>query len=174
VGTDWVRLFNKRLCDEIVSLDSARLEDFVQTHLGNLGKHSTFRSGLAEDIPASELLYQLRRDGRTEGNFKFGLVLDLCVFGERLYLDYWCCHAEVFSSDPPGSIPDTTLFPHMNAEDTYFRLLRPEHLDQMLASLDVHRADVTVMKQSDILLLRSWRDRCSTDSDTMVAYFFDY
>jgi hypothetical protein len=172
VGTDWVRLFNKRLCDEIASLDPAQLEGFVQTHLTDLSKHSSFLCGLDRDVPASKLLCQLRRNGKTDEDLKVSLVLDLCVFGERISLDYWGCYAEVFSSDPTGSIPDTALFPLL--EESYFLLFRAEHLDRMLASLDAHRAEVWVMKDSDILLLRDWRNRCLADSDTMVAYFSDY
>ncbi len=174
MGTDWVRLFNKRLCDEIISFDSTELECFVQNHLENLDKDGVFRFGFADDAPAAERLRQFSRNGKPENGLKVSLVLDLCVFGELLYLDYWACYAENFIGDPPGSISDLALFPHMDPHERIFILLGPGNLDRMLASLHEHRAEVTVMNDAEISLLRGWRDRCSADADTMVAYFFDY
>jgi hypothetical protein len=172
VGADWVRLFDKRLCDEIVSLNSDTLPEFVQAQLPKLGQYDLFRLGFGDEIPAEERLRKFKCDGITEHQLKEILVRSLCVIGREIQLDYWGCYAEVFSKDPPDSIPDTALFPYKT--ETLFLLLRSEHLDRMLTSLQAHRRDVWVMKESDILRLRSWRDRCSGDSNMMVAYFFDF
>ena len=82
------------------------------------------------------------------------------------------CYAEVFDGNPPGSIPDLEIFPHL--QEQRFLLLRPEHVEQMLISLSSHRAEVTTMEEEDISLLKQWRERCSNDKSKMVAYFFDY
>jgi len=172
MGTDWVRLFDKRLCDEIVALDSSALTIFVSSRLGELGKYNEFRSGFAEDVPVPDRFQHLIDSGLSEQELKYGLVDSLCVFGEWLHLDYWACYVEVFNDDPPGSIPDREIFPHVKEQQ--FLLLRPEHVDQMIRSLDAHRGEVTVMEEKDIGLLRQWRDRCMIDNGTMVAYFLDY
>jgi hypothetical protein len=172
MGTDWVRLFDKRLCDEIVALDRTALTIFVSSRLGELDQYNEFRFGFAEDVPVPDRIQHLIESGLSEQQLKYVLVDSLCVFGERRHLDYWACYAEVFNDDPPGSIPDREIFPHVQEEQ--FLLLRPEHVDQMIRSLDAHRREVTVMEEKDIALLRQWRDRCMIDNGTMVAYFLDY
>jgi hypothetical protein len=172
MGADWVRLFDKRLCDEIVALDSAALTSFVSSHLAELDQYNIFRFGFAEDVSVSNRIQHLIASGQTEQELKYDLVDSLCVFGEWLYLDYWACYVEVFGSDPPGSIPDREIFPHVKEQQ--FLLLRPEHVEQMIRSLDDHLSEVTVMDANSIALLRQWRDRCSIDNRTMVAYFLSY
>jgi hypothetical protein len=172
MGTDWVRLFKKRLCDEIVALDSSALATFVSSHFADLEETSEFRCGFAESLSVPDRLRQFQDSGLSELELKLSLIDSLCVFGRWLYLDYWACYAEVFASDPAGSIADLDLFPDLR--ERRFLLLRPEHLDQMLGSLDVHRAEVRVMQEKDISLLKQWRDQCSNDPSTMVAYFIDH
>jgi hypothetical protein len=172
MGADWVRLFDKRLCDEIVGVDSAALMSFVSFHLAELDQYNMFRFGFAEDVSVSDRIQHLITSGRTEQELKHDLVDSLCVFGEWLSLDYWACYLEVFGSDPPTSIPDREIFPHV--QEQQFLLLRPEHVDQMIKSLDDHHSEVTVLDAHGIGLLRQWRDRCSSDGSTMVAYSLSY
>jgi hypothetical protein len=172
MGTDWVRLFKKRLCDEIVALDPSGLATFLSCHLADLDEHSEFCYGFAESLPAPDRLRQLQASGLSEQELKRSLVDSLCVFGEWLYLDYWACYTEVFVSNPAGSIADLDIFPHLREQR--FLLLRPEHVDQMIESLDAHRAGVRMMQEKDVLLLMHWRDQCLNDPTTMVAYFLDH
>lgn len=172
MGADWVRLFDMRLCDEIVALDRSALTIFVSSRVGELDQYNILRFGFAEDVPVSERIQHLIGSGLSEQELKYDIVDSLCVFGEWLYVDYWACYAEVFGSGPPGSIPDREIFSHV--QEQHFLLLRPEHVDQMIRSLDAHRSEVTAMDEKDIALLRKWRDRCATDRGTMVAYFLDY
>src|SRR5580698_9256906 len=91
-----------------------------------------------------------------EGPCRRGIEADLvdylCVSSDRLTIDYWGCYAEVFGSgDPPGSIPDYKLFPHIE-QQTYL-LLRPEHVDRMLASLEEHRHEMRVMQEPQLAQL---------------------
>ena len=171
MGTDWVRLFDKRLCDEIVAFDSSALANFVSSRLGEFDQYNVLRFGFTDKVSVPDRIKHLIESGLSEQELKYDLVDSLCVFGEWLYVDYWACYVEVFNDDPPGSIPDREIFPHV--QEQQFLLLRPEHLDQMIRSLDAHRSQVTVMEEKDIALLRLWRDRCVTDNRTMVAYFRD-
>lgn len=135
MAADWVSLFDKRLCDGIISLAPANLSAFVEAHLASLHDLSEFKCGFAQDIPANVRLRQLREQGRSDGELKADLVEHLCVSSDRLTVDYWGCYAEVFSSnDPAGSIPDYAVFPHIKQQG--YLLLRPEHVDRMLASLE--------------------------------------
>jgi len=171
MGADSVRLFDKRLSDEILSLAMENIASFVQPRLRQLREFSEFLCGFGEDVPAAIRLEQLQRQGRTEAELKYDLVEYLCISAESLVLDYWACYVEVFSGDPPGSIPDYKLFPHL-AEQRYLLLLA-EHVDLMLASLDSHRREVIAMSDADISTLRSLRDQCTADVGKMVAYFYD-
>ena len=172
MGCDWVRLFNKGLCDEILALNNSALADFVASRILQLDEYSEFRFGFMEEVPIPDRIRHLRESGLSEPELKHVLVNSLCVFGEWLYVDYWACYAEVFGDDPPGSVSDRELFP--NLPSPHFLLLQPEHVDRMIGSLDLHRAEVTVMVDKEISLLTQWRHRCATDDSTMVAYFFDY
>ncbi|MGA2654093.1 MAG: hypothetical protein ABSF28_26530 [Terracidiphilus sp.] len=172
MSTDWVCLFDKRLSDEILSLATADLADFLQPRLHELASFSEFICGFAEEIPAPVRLSQLRQQGRTEEQLKCDVVQSLCISSDPLYLDYWGCYAEVFIGDPPGSIPESELFPHL--KEQRYLLLRSDHVDLMLASLESHRAEVVVMSDANVSLLRNWRDQCGQDTGKMVAYFFSY
>src|SRR6476646_11270579 len=124
MGADWVSLFNKHLCDEIISLAPANMPAFVEAISERLNELSELQCGFVRDFPATARLGQLREQGRTDEELKADLVDHLCVSRDRLTIDYWGCYAEVFTSgDPPGSIPDYTLFPHIKQQG--YLLLRP-------------------------------------------------
>jgi hypothetical protein len=74
MGADWVCLFNKRLCDQIISLSSANIATFVESHLAVLHDFSEFKCGFAQDVPVSIRLRQLRGQGRTDEELKADLV----------------------------------------------------------------------------------------------------
>jgi len=135
MGADGVSLFDKRLCDEIISLAPANMPAFVEAHLASLHDLSEFKCGFAQDVPANVRLTQLREQGRRDEELKADLADHLCVSSNRLTVDYWGCYAEVFSSgEPPGSIPDYTLF--LRIKQQGYLLLRSEHVERMLASLE--------------------------------------
>lgn len=173
MGADWVCVFNKRLCDQILLLSAANIASFVESHLSALGKFSDFKSGFEENVPASVRVNQLHEQGRTDEELKADLVDHLCVSSDDLIVDYWGCYSEVFASvDPPGSIPDYRLFPHI--KEQRYLLLRPEHVGQMLASLEEHWREVQVMQEAQVFQLRQLKTLCEEDSGYMVAYFYDY
>ena len=173
MGADWVRLFNKQLCDEVRSLSGQEVETFVQPRLSLLPESSIFRCGFEGNVPVSVRISHLQAHGRTEEELKADLVENLCVSAERVLLDYWACYAEVFkSNDPPGSITDYALFPHLREQG--YLLLRAEHLDMMLASAEEHKQDARLMSEESFSTLRHWRGQCVRDTNYMVAYFYDY
>lgn len=173
MGTDWVSLFDKRLCDEILQMSMTGMVAFVESHLSELKWSSEFIIGFDQTDPISLRFQMLESQGRTEEELRANLVESLCLYPEEIRLDYWGCYAEVFRcSDLAGSILDQELFP--NREEQQWLLLLPKHVDIILESLEVHRQEVTVMTDTDILLLQEWRRRCIADSNFMVAYFFDY
>jgi hypothetical protein len=172
MGADWLSLFDKLLCDEIISLAPANLPVFVEAHLAALHDFSEFKCGFTQDLPADVRLGQLREQGRTDEELKADLVDHLCISSDRLTVDYWGCYAEVFASgDPSGSIPDYKLFPHITQQG--YLLLRPEHVERILASLEEHGRELRVMQEPQLAQLREWKIKCVEDPGHMVAYFYD-
>jgi hypothetical protein len=172
MGADWVCLFDKGLCDQILGLDSDQMSEFLESHLGELPEFSELRCEFADDVPPVDRLRKLGELGRATSELKAELVEHLCVSKQSIILDYWACYAEVFSCDPPSSVPDYKIFPHI--KEQRYLLLLPQHVDQMLASLDAHADEVTVMRPEVISLLRAWRSLCAKNLGNMVVYFYDY
>src|SRR5215467_14047884 len=138
MGADWVCLFNKRLCDEILALTSANIPAFVQLHLPALHEFSEFKCGFEQDVQVSVRCRRLHEQGRNDEELKADLVDHLCVSSDPLVVDYWGCYVEAFAGvDPPDSIADYRIFPHIQQQG--YLLLRPEHVNRMLASLEEHR-----------------------------------
>jgi len=74
MGADWVCHFDKRLCDQIISLPPANIPAFVESHLSGLHEFSEFKCGFAEDVAASFRISQLQEQGRTSEELKADLV----------------------------------------------------------------------------------------------------
>ena len=62
----------------------------------------------------------------------------------------------------------------VNQVEEIFLLLRSEHVDQMIKSLNEHADDLRAMKAVDIEGLEEWRDLCAANPSYMVAYHFDF
>jgi hypothetical protein len=153
VGTDRAILFDKRLCDTILTLDA---EGLARLALAEQSRLSLFD-------PTRQTNLAIKKEY---------LILDLCLLGRELALDYYACYVEVFEEgDPEGSIPDRKMLPHIQQQ--MFLLLLPKHLDRMIASLEKNRVDVRIMSEADIAQLKAWRDRCTADPGYMVAYLHD-
>lgn len=171
MGADWLQLFDKKLCEEIVGLNRDSLPRFVERHLHLLGDYNLFRFDF-NGVPIADRVQRLLEGGETEASLKAGLVDALCFSERMVYLDYWGCYVEVFASaDPPGAIADYRLFPGRQQQN--FLLLLPSHVDHILDSLRIHRPELTVMTEEDVNVVRQWRNICTADPSQMVAYVFD-
>ena len=171
MGADWLKLFDRKLCDEIVSLDAKALPTFVERHVDCFPEFSLFRYGF-NDVPVRERVKRLFDGGDTEGSLKNRLVDELCFGEQKIVLDYWGCYIEVFGgADPDGAIPDYNLF--SERQEQSFLLLLPNHVDRILESLNSHRNELTHMAEAELDVVRQWREACSADPSRMVAYVFD-
>jgi hypothetical protein len=153
VGTDRAILFDKRLCDRILTLDPEGLAQLAEIEQARLSLFD----------PTRQTNHEIKKEY---------LILDLCLHGRELALDYYACYSEVFrEGNPPGSIPDFKLLPHIREQ--FYLLLLPEHIDRMLDSLETNKADVSITSEDNVAQLRAWRDQCIADPGYMVAYLFD-
>jgi hypothetical protein len=106
-------------------LAPANIPAFVESHLSVLRDLSEFKCGFAQDVPVSVRLGQLHEQGRTDEELKADLVDHLCVSSDPLIVDYCGFYAEVFANgDPPGSIPDYGLFPHIELGESLQETIR--------------------------------------------------
>jgi hypothetical protein len=171
MGADWLQLFDKKFCDEIVCLNANTISDFVERHLHLFEEFSLFRYDF-DGVPVEDRIQRLLDGGETEASLKNDLVDELCFSEQKIILDYWGCYAEGFSSaDPEGAIADYKLFP--GRKEQSFHLLLPNHVDRILESLHAHRNELTIMAEAELNRVREWREICAADSSKMVAYVFD-
>jgi hypothetical protein len=114
----------------------------------------------------------LLETGDSEAGLRAKLVDELCFSERRIVVDYWGCYVEAFSgADPSDALADYVLFP--KRQEQSFLLLLPNHVDRILQSLDLHRAELTRMSNDHLNAVREWRDLCTADPSYMVAYVFD-
>ena len=78
MGADWLQLFDRKLCDEIVSLDAKTLPIFVEQRVDCSPEFSHSRYGF-NGVPTRERVRRLFDGGETEGSLKTRLVDKLCL-----------------------------------------------------------------------------------------------
>ncbi len=177
MGTDSVKLFNKAVADQILAIEQAPLVQFLEENIDVLRKKECALSLIVFEMEqnggsVSDAVGRLLSGEQTFMEMKANVAQDFGFGDEEIHLDYWGCYSHVFNGHPEGSISSLDCLP--NQEEEIFLLLRPEHVDQMLKSLDDHSDDLRVMKVSDIQRLERWRDLCAADPGYMIAYHFDY
>jgi hypothetical protein len=177
MGTDSVKLFNKAVADRILAMEQAPLVQFLEENIDVIRNKECTLSFIFFEMEqnggsVSDAIGRLLSGEQTFTELKADVAQDFGFGDEEIYLDYWACYSHVFNGHPEGSI--SSLGYLSNQEEEIFLLLRPEHVHQMLKSLDDHSDDLRVMKVSDIQRLERWRDLCAADPSYMVAYHFDY
>jgi len=170
MATDQVALFNKGRCDQILLLRFSEISEFLQPFLPTLDRSSRLGKDFEPSTPAALRVARLRETGFSEEEIRGMMIRSLCLSPERISLDYWACYLLVFGEDPHGSIPDYELLPHRQSQE--FLLLRADHVEKMLTTLNILRRKLTVMSDTAVAVLQFWKDRCATDPDWMVAYLF--
>jgi hypothetical protein len=89
---------------------------------------------------------------------------------EEIFLDHWGLYDQVFNARPPGSISSSDL-QQPETEGT-FLLLRSEHVDQIIKSLNRHSAELSVITREQISTLEKWKSLSLANHQYMVAYIF--
>ena len=177
MGTDSVKLFNKAVADQILAMEEAHLVQFLEENIEVLRNKECTLSLILFEMEqnggsVSDAIGRLLSGEQTFAEMKADVAQDFGFRDEEIHLDYWGCYSHVFSGHPEDSISSLDYLP--NQKEEIFLLLRPEHVYQMLKSLDDHSDDLRVMKVSDIQRLERWRGLCAADPSYMVAYHFDY
>ena len=177
MGTDFVKLFNKALADQILAMGQEPLTSFLEENISALQqKPATLSLVLLEmeqkGSSVSDSVERLLSVEQTFSQLRAEVAQDFAFGDAEIYLDYWGCYAHVFSGHPESSISSLDYLP--DQEEETFLLLSPEHVDQMIGSLQEHSHDLRVMSTADIETLKQWRDFCGANPSYMVAYHFDY
>lgn len=182
MGTDRVQLFDKGIADRVLAMDREALEAFVFENLNALREKDghagllfylmtreglSLRDGIERVLsdgppfkPLAQAFAQLRTD----------VALDAALGDEEIAVDYWGCYVETLMS-AEGML---SCIDYLGWEEEVFLLLAPEHVDLMLASLERHASELTIMRPEHVDRLRRWRDDCATNPSHRVAYFIDF
>jgi len=180
MGADGLRLFNKSLCDELLSADWNELPEIVTREARALFDASDedlllqsliTRSDVSESTVGDRLTAALE-GGSAEPDIREWLVWDFALGRTQVAVDYWGCYAEVFGRHPQGAISYLSLFPHQQEE--LFLLLTPEHVDLIVQSLAAHNSELRIMKADDVRRVQSYADYCRNQKGFMTAYMYDF
>lgn len=178
MGADRVQCFDKGIADRVLAMDRQALEAFVSDNLGLLRSRNVYGSVLVhvideEQRSVSEAIDILLADvpGRPAAEafaeLRVDVALDAAFSGDQMVVDYWGCYVETLMS-AKGML---SCIDYLGWKEEDFLLLGPEHVDLMLASLDRHASELTIMRPEHVALLRRWRDDCAANASHRVAYF---
>jgi hypothetical protein len=194
MGTDYLKLFDKRTAQIILQADEFDLVTLVDfwTRRENAAIWKEYwhpeENRFVDFAPATsniERLQTIMGHGIRLHEIKKELLRVLCTMEGFFYLDYWGCWVEAFAfpDAPPGAIlwedfiapiqarnpgPDDL----MGSSGTY--LLTPENIASILRSLEEHKHELTIMKQSDIDKLKGWQAFCKKDYGFCTIYQMDF
>lgn len=87
---------------------------------------------------------------------------------EEIFLDYWGLYEQVFAERPNGSMSSRELL-QPEGEGT-FLLLRSEHVDQIIKSLNSHIDELRITSKEQLTTLEKWRSLSLANHQHMVAY----
>jgi hypothetical protein len=89
---------------------------------------------------------------------------------EEIFLDHWGLYEQVFAERPKGSISSRELL--QPEEEGTFLLLRSEHVDRIIKSLDSHIDELRITSKEQLTTLEKWRSLSLANHRHMVAYIF--
>ena len=163
MGTDSVKLFNKTLADRILAMSREELVSFLEENIGALRQKLSILNLVLFEMKkkgdsVSDSIDFLISGGQSFTQLSAELAQDFAFGDAEIHLDYWGCYAHVFDGHPESSISSLNYLP--DQEEETFLLLRTEHVDSMLESLQKHANDLRVMSKRDIETLEQWRNFC--------------
>ena len=175
MGTDTLKLFDRQVAESILAMDRNALAQYLDSRAEELRKCPAFTlPGHLLEFVRSEnpslYLNELLGGGLSLDELKADIVYHIAFGDEEIFLDYWGCFAEVLGGDPDQPLDGTEYLPAL--EEPGFCLLSVRHVDQILASLQVHRHELQV--DTDLDLLAAWRERVAGEPAVCVAYVFDF
>jgi hypothetical protein len=182
MGTDRVQFFDKGIADRVLAMDREALEAFVSQNVNAL-REKDGHAGLLfylmgkKGLSLRDGIERVLSDGppfkplaQAFAQFRIDVALDAALGDEELLVDYWGCYVETLMS-AKGMLSCTD---YMGMKEQVFLLLGPEHVDLMLASLDSHGSELTIMRPEHVAHLRRWRDDCAANPNHRVASFLDF
>lgn len=90
---------------------------------------------------------------------------------EEIFLDHWGLYEQVFDERPRGSISSRELF--QPEDEGTFLLLRSEHVDRIIKSLNSHIDELRIMTKEQLTTLERWKSLSLANHRYMVAYIFN-
>ncbi len=121
--------------------------------------------------PVAEIVSELLADGCTLTELRNDAIHDLCLQGEDVPLDASGAWAEVFLEQPEEALSSLDVLP--GTDEERFLLLRPQHLDAVLRSLEGKDREPGTRRPGRLEALARLRDACAARPGLLIAYCFD-
>jgi hypothetical protein len=176
MGVDYLRRFDWTLAARIQRMTAEELAQLLEDRLPSWRAASRHPVSEALDLarrrarPVAEIVSELLAEGCTLTELRNDAIHDLCLQGEDVLLDASGAWAEVFLEQPQEALSSLDVLP--GTDEERFLLLRPQHLDAVLRSLEdqEHERGARPRKLEALVRLR---DACAARPGLLVAYCFD-
>jgi hypothetical protein len=192
MGTDYLQLLDRRTAKLIIGADESELISLIEMRTTSGGPpvwKSYWDSKLEKAVDferttsAAQRLEKIR-NGSTLEDIKERLLYEISVSHNFLYLDYWGCWVEAFPIEgPPGAITWEDFTAPMRSapkakkeewDTSGCYLLTDENVSAILRSLEVHRHELTNMREPEIDQLRRWQAFCRKHPEISILYQIDF
>jgi len=176
MGLDHLKSFDSDLAARIQRMSAAELAEALAERLpawhaaGRRPASDALALALQTGRPLAEVVDELLADGCTLTELRNDAVHDLCLQGEDVPLDPWSPCAEAFLEQPEEALSSLDVLP--GTDEELFLLLRPQHLDSILRSLQ-ERAQEPSARTPGLDAIARLRDACAARPGILVAYCFD-
>ena len=190
MGSDYLQLFDRRTAEVILGAAESELAALVDLR-GKAGEPPVWNSywdpkqkksvDLEFGTKSGKRLQVILESALSLKQIKEELLEVFCI-GAHFYLDYWGCWMEVFSGEgPAGAVPRENFMSSLSpnkidaegcASGRY--LLKPENVEAIRSSLEMHRQEWSIMNDANLERLRGWQKFCVANSGYCVLYQMDF
>ena len=177
MGVDYLKRFDWGLAARIQRMDAAELAALLTERLP--GWRASGRRAFCEALelaarterPIAEIVDDLLAEGCTLTELRNDAVHDLCLQGEDVRLDAPGSWAEALLDPAENALSSLDVLP--GTDEELFLLLRPQHLDAVLRSMQADAPELPARSPSKLEAIARLRDACAAGPGLLVAYCFD-
>lgn len=177
MSVDYLKRFDSGLAARIQRMNAAELAALLTERLPGwrAGGRRAFSEALelasTGERPVAGIVDELLREGCTLTELRNDAVHDLCLHGEDVPLDARGSWAEVLLDRGENALSSLDVLP--GTDEELFLLLRPQHLDAVLRSLQEGPPELSARSPSELEAITRLRDACAARPGLLVAYCFD-
>jgi hypothetical protein len=177
MGIDYLKRFDWGLAARIQRMSASELAGLLAERLaawqasGRRAFSDALDLAVSTARPMAELVDELVAEGCTLTELRNDAIHDLCLQGEDVPLDARGSWAEVLLAEPAAALSSLDVLP--GTEEERFLLLRPQHLDAVLRTVQEGVEELPARSPSKLEAIARLRDACAARPGLLVAYCFD-